>query len=67
MTYFHYKSNYNRLDYLRNYYFQRFDNRDIYAYINLIRTHKEEETCHYTDVKQNRACLKKQEAEKKIQ
>ena len=28
------KSNYKGLDTLRNYYFQRFDNRDIYAYIN---------------------------------
>ncbi len=35
-----YKSNYNRLDYLRNYYFQRFDNRDIYAYINLIKLYE---------------------------
>ena len=35
-----YKSNYNRLDELRNYYFQRFDNRDIYAYINLIKVYE---------------------------
>jgi hypothetical protein len=35
-----YKSNYNRLDSLRNYYFQRFDNRDIYAYINLIKLYE---------------------------
>ncbi len=30
-----YKPNYKSLDNLRNYYFQRFDNRDIYSYINL--------------------------------
>ena len=35
-----YKSNYNRLDELRQYYFQRFDNRDIYAYINLIKLYE---------------------------
>ena len=35
-----YKSNYNRLDSLRNYYFQRFDGRDIYAYINLIKLYE---------------------------
>jgi hypothetical protein len=35
-----YKSNYSRLDYLRNYYFQRFDGRDIYAYINLIKLYE---------------------------
>jgi hypothetical protein len=35
-----YKSNYTRLDSLRNYYFQRFDNRDIYAYINLIKLYE---------------------------
>jgi hypothetical protein len=34
------KSNYKRLDELRNYYFQRFDNRDIYAYINLIKLYE---------------------------
>lgn len=35
-----YKSNYNLLDNLRNYYFQRFDNRDIYSYINLIKLYE---------------------------
>jgi hypothetical protein len=35
-----YKSNYTRLDSLRNYYFQRFDGRDIYAYINLIKLYE---------------------------
>jgi len=35
-----YKSNYKRLDSLRNYYFQRFDGRDIYAYINLIKLYE---------------------------
>jgi len=35
-----YKSNYSRLDSLRNYYFKRFDNRDIYAYINLIKLYE---------------------------
>jgi hypothetical protein len=34
------KSNYKSLDTLRNYYFQRFDNRDIYAYINLIKLYE---------------------------
>jgi hypothetical protein len=35
-----YKSNYSRLDSLRNYYFKRFDGRDIYAYINLIKLYE---------------------------
>ena len=35
-----YKSNYKRLDELRKYYFKRFDNRDIYAYINLIKLYE---------------------------
>ena len=35
-----YKSNYKRLDDLRKYYFQRFDGRDIYAYINLIKLYE---------------------------
>jgi hypothetical protein len=35
-----YKSNYKRLDDLRKYYFQRFDNRDIYQYINLIKLYE---------------------------
>ena len=35
-----YKPNYSTLDNLRNYYFQRFDNRDIYAYINLIKLYE---------------------------
>jgi hypothetical protein len=34
------KSNYKSLDNLRHYYFQRFDNRDIYAYINLIKLYE---------------------------
>ena len=34
------KSNYTSLDNLRHYYFQRFDNRDIYAYINLIKLYE---------------------------
>jgi hypothetical protein len=34
------KSNYASLDNLRNYYFQRFDGRDIYAYINLIKLYE---------------------------
>ena len=34
------KSTYTSLDNLRNYYFQRFDNRDIYAYINLIKLYE---------------------------
>jgi hypothetical protein len=36
----YYKSNYSQLDSLRNYYFQRFDGRDIYAYINLIKLYE---------------------------
>ena len=35
-----YKSNYSQLDSLRNYYFQRFDGRDIYSYINLIKLYE---------------------------
>ena len=35
-----YKPNYSTLDNLRNYYFQRFDGRDIYAYINLIKLYE---------------------------
>jgi len=35
-----YKSNYSKLDSLRNYYFQRFDGRDIYSYINLIKLYE---------------------------
>jgi hypothetical protein len=35
-----YKPNYKSLDNLRNYYFQRFDNRDIYSYINLIKLYE---------------------------
>ena len=35
-----YKPNYSKLDSLRNYYFQRFDGRDIYAYINLIKLYE---------------------------
>jgi len=35
-----YKSNYSQLDSLRNYYFKRFDGRDIYAYINLIKLYE---------------------------
>jgi hypothetical protein len=35
-----YKPNYSELDSLRNYYFQRFDDRDIYAYINLIKLYE---------------------------
>jgi len=35
-----YKSNYSTLDSLRNYYFKRFDGRDIYAYINLIKLYE---------------------------
>jgi hypothetical protein len=35
-----YKSNYKRLDDLRSYYFQRFDGKDIYAYINLIKLYE---------------------------
>jgi hypothetical protein len=35
-----YKTRYSRLDSLRNYYFQRFDGRDIYQYINLIKLYE---------------------------
>jgi len=35
-----YRSNYKSLDRLRNYYFERFDGRDIYAYINLIKVYE---------------------------
>jgi hypothetical protein len=35
-----YKAGYKSLDKLRNYYFQRFDGRDIYAYINLIKLYE---------------------------
>ena len=35
-----YKPNYSKLDNLRNYYFQRFDGRDIYSYINLIKLYE---------------------------
>jgi hypothetical protein len=35
-----YKPNYKSLDSLRNYYFKRFDGRDIYAYINLIKLYE---------------------------
>lgn len=35
-----YKSKYSKLDSLRNYYFDRFDGRDIYAYINLIKLYE---------------------------
>ena len=35
-----YKTNYSELDSLRNYYFQRFDNRDIYSYISLIKLYE---------------------------
>ena len=35
-----YKPNYSTLDNLRNYYFKRFDGRDIYAYINLIKLYE---------------------------
>ncbi len=35
-----YKPNYKRLDNLRNYYFQRFDGRNIYEYINLIKLYE---------------------------
>jgi len=34
------KSNYTSLDNLRHYYFKRFDGRDIYAYINLIKAYE---------------------------
>ena len=35
-----YKPNYSNLDSLRNYYFKRFDGRDIYSYINLIKLYE---------------------------
>jgi hypothetical protein len=35
-----YRSNYKSLDKLRNYYFQRFDDRDIYQYIGLIKAYE---------------------------
>ena len=35
-----YKDGYKSLDKLRHYYFQRFDGRDIYAYINLIKLYE---------------------------
>ena len=35
-----YKPTYSKLDSLRNYYFQRFDDRDIYSYINLIKLYE---------------------------
>ncbi len=35
-----YKDSYRNLDKLRNYYFKRFDGRDIYAYINLIKLYE---------------------------
>jgi hypothetical protein len=35
-----YKSNYSQLDGLRKYYFKRFNNRDIYEYINLIKLYE---------------------------
>lgn len=35
-----YKPNYSQLDSLRHYYFQRFDNRNIYEYINLIKLYE---------------------------
>jgi len=35
-----YKPNYSQLDSLRNYYFQRFDDRNIYEYINLIKLYE---------------------------
>jgi len=35
-----YKNSYKKLDDLRHYYFQRFDGRDIYAYINLIKLYE---------------------------
>jgi hypothetical protein len=43
-----YRSNYKRLDELRHYYFQRYDNRDIYAYVNLIKLY---EKSMFEDVK----------------
>jgi hypothetical protein len=35
-----YKPNYSELDSLRHYYFDRFDGRDIYSYINLIKLYE---------------------------
>jgi hypothetical protein len=35
-----YRSTYKSLDKLRNYYFQRFDNRDVYQYINIIKSYE---------------------------
>jgi hypothetical protein len=35
-----YKPNYSQLDSLRHYYFQRFNNRNIYEYINLIKLYE---------------------------
>jgi len=35
-----YKDSYRNLDKLRHYYFQRFDGRDIYSYINLIKLYE---------------------------
>ena len=35
-----YKDSYKNLDKLRHYYFQRFDGRDIYSYINLIKLYE---------------------------
>jgi hypothetical protein len=35
-----YKSNYKKLDELRKYYFKRFNNRNIYEYINLIKLYE---------------------------
>lgn len=35
-----YNNSYRRLDELRNYYFKRFNDRDIYAYINLIKLYE---------------------------
>ena len=35
-----YNNSYRRLDKLRNYYFKRFDGRDVYAYINLIKLYE---------------------------
>lgn len=44
-----YKDNYGRLGELRHYYFQRFNNRDIYSYINLIKLY---EKSMFEDIKQ---------------
>ena len=44
-----YKSEYNSLDSLRKYYFERFDGRDIYQYINLIKLY---EKSMFEDIKQ---------------